>query len=244
MISIVWGHSIIYGMTFNWCELQWYLLCGGTQLFMVCTFNWCELQWSLLCGNTQLWYAPLIDVNCNDIYTVWGTQLFMVCTFNWCELQWSLLCGGIQLFMVCTFNWCELQWYLLCGDTQLFMLCTFNWCELQWSLYCKGALIYLWYAPLIEVHTINNTVRHSALWKALLEMGVPTHFVKLILATCMTTSKPVLEQRRVTRTGSISARVLDKVVSCHLHSSTCTQNTLWDGSWKTGMEVSPLVVTS
>ena len=185
------------------------ILCGGTQLFMVCTFNWCELQWSLLCGDTQFWYAPLIDVNCNDLYTVWGTQLFMVCTFNWCELQWYLLCGalnylwyaplidvncsdlycvgtlnylwyaplldvncsdlytvwGTQLFMVCTFNWCELQWSLLCGDTQLFMVCTFNWCELQWSLYCKGALNYLWYAPLIDVNCNDlYSVGHSIIY--------------------------------------------------------------------------------
>ena len=57
----------------------------------------------------------------------------------------------------------------------------------------------------------------------------------------MTTSKPVFEQRRVIRTGSISARVLDKVVSCLLHSSTCTQNTFmrrvlenWNGGLSIG----------
>ena len=49
----------------------------GTQLFMVRTFNWCELQWSLYCVGAlnYLWYAPLIDVNYNDLYTVWGHSI-------------------------------------------------------------------------------------------------------------------------------------------------------------------------
>ena len=75
------------------------------------------------------------------------------------------------------------------------------------------------YLCFIDYAKAFDCIRHSALWKALLEMGVPTHFVKLISNLYMTTSKPVFEQRRVTQTGSISARVLDKVVSCLLHSS-------------------------
>ena len=85
---------------------------------------------SILCVGTQLFMvAPLIDVNCNDLYCV----------------------GAFNYLWYAPLIDVNLQWYLLCGDTQLFMLCTFNWSELEWSLYCKGALIYLWYAPLIDV---------------------------------------------------------------------------------------------
>ena len=91
---------------------------------------------STVCGALNyLWYAPLIDVNCIDLYCVGAL---------------NYLCYAPLIDVNCN------------------------------DIYCVGTLNYLWYAPLIEVHTINNTVRHSALWKALLEMGVPTHFVKLI----------------------------------------------------------------
>ena len=83
---------------------------------------------SILCGGTQLWYAPLIDVNCNDLSTVWGHSI-MVCTFNWCELQWSLLCGALNYL-----------WYAPLIDVN---------CN---DIYCVGALNYLWYAPLIHVN--------------------------------------------------------------------------------------------
>ena len=82
------------------------------------------------------------------------------------------------------------------------------------------------YFCFIDYAKAFDCFRHSALWKALLEM---------------TTSKPVFEQRRVTRTGSISAGVLDKVVSYLLHSSTCMQEYImrrvlenWNGGLSIG----------